>query len=75
MENEEEIMNVVKILYDAFQLNGINPQQAVHSMVYMISAIVQLQTKNPREILCLISQDFLNISQAVGKDAPEVKED
>jgi hypothetical protein len=75
MENEEETMKVVKIVYEAFQLNGIHPQQAVSSMIYMISAIVQLQTNNPREILCMISQDFLNLSQAVEKNAPEVKQD
>lgn len=74
MENEEEIMKVVKILYEAFQINGIKPGDAVSAMVYMIASVVQLQYKNPRELICAISQDLLNLSQVIGKSVSEVKE-
>lgn len=78
MENEEFFdanMKIISGLYEYFQVNKITPDMALSAMVYLIPAIVQTTYKKPRELLCAISQDLLNLSQVVPKDMPEVKED
>lgn len=78
MENEEYLqanMKIISGLYEYFQVNKITPDMALSAMIYMIPAIVQITYKKPRELLVAISQDLLNLSQAIGKDSSEVKED
>jgi hypothetical protein len=74
-ENQEELMKVVIVIYNVFQEHKIDPDVALSAMIYMIGATVQQLAKKPREMLCCIAQDFLNLSQAVEKDKTQPKED
>ena len=75
MENKEKILKVISGMNEYFNLNQISPDVAMTAMIYMIPAIIQTQFQKPRELLVAVSQDFLNLSQAIAKDVPEVKED
>jgi hypothetical protein len=72
-DEEEELMKVVIVIYNIFQEHKIDPDVALSAMIYMIGATVQQLAKKPREMLCCIAQDFLNLSQAVPKDKSQTE--
>ena len=73
-ENQEELMKVVILVYNVFHEHKIDPSEALSAMIYMIGATVQQLAKKPREMLCCIAQDFLNLSQAIPKDKTQPEE-
>jgi hypothetical protein len=72
-EDQEELMKVAIKLYNVFHEDKITPDVALTAMIYMIGATIQQLAKKPREMLCCIAQDFLNLSQAVEKNKTQTE--